>query len=1100
MSERSESTRLEDHALYLVLSRYEDELRGHQTTFVDEVERRNFVRKLMTDALGRVQTKDHQWLLLKLLKCRLDFDWEQKQAKSWSEYVRDWPELAQCPSAERELQKWKQELEQLDSRKAQEKKCDLPKHEQYEFQQQLGEGSFGNVYKAYDRYNKRLVAVKVSKAVSFAVQAMEAERLALEKVERRQHPHIVRYLESRCPADSTADRLLVFELLEGGTLRDKLRQGPLPVPTAVEYAIQIAEALQCAHDNGLIHRDLKPANILFDHQGVLKVGDFGLAISAVEVLHQRHVNAEAGTLRYKAPEQLRGKRYQLVPQTDIYSLGVILYEMLCGRRPFDLPDKASEPERDLFEKQVLEQAPTTVWKHCVLPPANDELRRELWKICFEALGKEISSRFPSADEMAERLRKLRPLLPTEETRPTVLQVSTEAGSLDQTQPPLTGSLLEPGPSNGIPKPDVNPPTSGSSDDPSPSPQRRSQSWIKRVALTLTLVLLVGGIGVGFWITRSTAKELLASEFAKRQIPLHFTGPAIGENPRLVWPILGRDQQPVITRPPNAVGDGWFTEDLSLLGIPWPPDFTNEFEVPWIALRQQPPIWEFDRSEPSELDRGVPLLVLKPSVFDSRQGTVPNVEAFVEAQLLVRPNLLSENPQFIDLELERVEVALGSPVFVAGSPTTRWSQLLDEHVHHRPTVPQFRLAGFVHEVQSRGPTQTTVRLKSANEILIEADLFPPIPEPGNIHSRPHSGEKLTASGMRQEPNAEQFCDKSKTIEIPAIDRTPPSLKVTGLPRIAKVGDSLTVTVTTESQETLKLLRPAIDAKDLKSAGEPAEGQKGSKFEYHFRPKHAGPLELRLVENSVADLQGNKSTQTQAFRVAVVPPWPKETMKALVDRAQKLCDSPEPATQQKLDALSAFHDEIQQMFAEQPEIAWEVDCLQAAVALETAILAHELANEVAKSKTAEPAKTKKFELLFKEAFRKHTFALARLAACQPENKQVRAQALVESLAARCLINQAILLQRLPNLIAELPANPSKHSGDEYAQAALNKADARIRLSHGRYSNFDAHFKYLEKWVDGVRELWRTGNEPMLPKPPPKPATWTILNEDYPKYWPQ
>src|SRR6266404_2763407 len=206
----------------------------------------------------------------------------------------------------------------------------------YEILAPIGAGGMGEVYRARDTKLDRDVAIKVLPAAL----AQDRERLARFEREAKvlaalNHPNIAQIY-------GLEQRALVMELVEGETLK-----GPLPVETALNYARQIADALEAAHEKGITHRDLKPANIMITPSGVVKVLDFGLAFVAHDpasggadpvnspTLTMRATQAGMimGTAAYMSPEQASGKPVD--KRADIWSFGVVLYEMLTGRRLFD---------------------------------------------------------------------------------------------------------------------------------------------------------------------------------------------------------------------------------------------------------------------------------------------------------------------------------------------------------------------------------------------------------------------------------------------------------------------------------------------------------------------------------------------------------------------------------------------------------------------------------------------------------------------------------------------------------------------------------------------------------------------------------------------
>ena len=212
----------------------------------------------------------------------------------------------------------------------------------YSVNAKIGEGGMGEVYRARDTKLDRDVALKV------LPQAFTDDPDRLARFEREakvlaslNHPNIghIYGLE-----EAEGQKALVLELVEGPTLADRIAQGPIPVDEALPIAKQIAEALEAAHEQGVIHRDLKPANVKVKDDGTVKVLDFGLAKalegSGGDVSESPTITAAAtaqgvilGTAAYMSPEQARGKPVD--KRSDIWAFGAVLYEMLTGKRPFE---------------------------------------------------------------------------------------------------------------------------------------------------------------------------------------------------------------------------------------------------------------------------------------------------------------------------------------------------------------------------------------------------------------------------------------------------------------------------------------------------------------------------------------------------------------------------------------------------------------------------------------------------------------------------------------------------------------------------------------------------------------------------------------------
>jgi eukaryotic-like serine/threonine-protein kinase len=217
----------------------------------------------------------------------------------------------------------------------------------YEILGSLGAGGMGEVYRARDPRLDRAVAIKIVTA-SRGTGPAQIERFLREAraIGRLSHPHICTLHDVGQQDDVP---FLVMELLEGPTLAERIEQGPVPVGEALRIASQIARALDCAHRSGVIHRDLKPSNMMLTASGV-KLLDFGLAklreaenegIASVSTrsLWQTVDGTVLGTLPYMAPEQVEG--HDADARTDIFAVGVVIFEMLTGEAPFKGDSRAS---------------------------------------------------------------------------------------------------------------------------------------------------------------------------------------------------------------------------------------------------------------------------------------------------------------------------------------------------------------------------------------------------------------------------------------------------------------------------------------------------------------------------------------------------------------------------------------------------------------------------------------------------------------------------------------------------------------------------------------------------------------------------------------
>jgi eukaryotic-like serine/threonine-protein kinase len=200
----------------------------------------------------------------------------------------------------------------------------------YEIVDELGAGGMGIVYRAEDLKLKRTVALKflppeLAELPDFKERFLREAQAAAALA----HPNICVVYEA---GESEARPFIAMEYIEGETLRDRIRRGPLEPSEALDIAAQVAAGLGEAHTSGIVHRDIKSANIMVTRDGRAKVMDFGLAKFAGGVSLTKS-RTTLGTVAYMSPEQARGEK--LDHRTDIWSLGVVLYEMLVGKHPFE---------------------------------------------------------------------------------------------------------------------------------------------------------------------------------------------------------------------------------------------------------------------------------------------------------------------------------------------------------------------------------------------------------------------------------------------------------------------------------------------------------------------------------------------------------------------------------------------------------------------------------------------------------------------------------------------------------------------------------------------------------------------------------------------
>ncbi|WP_165229620.1 protein kinase domain-containing protein [Aquisphaera insulae] len=291
----------------------------------------------------------------------------------------DGPDEARPPRGEEQGQGQGEEQEQP-----------RPRLGRFELIEVLGEGHHATVYRALDPLLRREVALKLPRE-DIAPSRRGVDRFLAEArvLARLRHPRIVPIYDAGREADRP---YIAMALIEGQSLADRIARGPLPFARAAAVVAELAEALGHAHDQGIVHRDVKPANVRIDREGQVYLMDFGIAYHPDSGEIPLPPGKMLGTPAYIAPEQARGGQKDVLPASDQYSLGAVLYELLCGQPPFHGP-----PPYVLFHA-IHHQPPSPRSVEPAIP-------RPLASFCQKAMAKRPDRRYPSCRDLAADLRR-----------------------------------------------------------------------------------------------------------------------------------------------------------------------------------------------------------------------------------------------------------------------------------------------------------------------------------------------------------------------------------------------------------------------------------------------------------------------------------------------------------------------------------------------------------------------------------------------------------------------------------------------------------------------------------------------------------------------
>jgi len=308
----------------------------------------------------------------------------------------------------------------------------------YRIERKLGAGGMADVYLAEDQELGRRVAIKIlNSRHGNDDQFIERFRREAKNAAALNHPNIVSIYD-RGEAEDTY--YIAMEFLDGRTLKELIvGRGAAPINVAIEYARQILSALRFAHRHGIVHRDIKPHNVLVDGEGRVKVTDFGIARAGTSQMTE--TGSIVGTAQYLSPEQAKGG--EVDPRSDLYSLGVVLYELLTGKTPFD-----GETPVEIAMKHLS----TTPQPPSKLRP---DVPRELDMVVMRALAKSPDERYQSADEMEGDLERVaRGARVSATTQDTATQVLRRPAAAAAVTSATAATMIAPPPASAAPPPAV----------------------------------------------------------------------------------------------------------------------------------------------------------------------------------------------------------------------------------------------------------------------------------------------------------------------------------------------------------------------------------------------------------------------------------------------------------------------------------------------------------------------------------------------------------------------------------------------------------------------------------------------------------------------
>jgi len=409
----------------------------------------------------------------------------------------------------------------------------------YRIVSHLGTGGMGEVYLAMDEKLGRKIALKLLPA-EFANDQERLRRFVTEakSASATAHPNIVTIHDI---GEAEGIHYIAQEFVEGETLRSRIEQGPIPPPEALNIARQTANALAAAHDAGIVHRDIKPENIMLRHDGFVKLLDFGLAgMNPTEAMSGDLSNSPTlpkntapgvimGTVNYMSPEQTRGQKLDF--RSDQWSLGVVLYEMLVGERPFQ-----GESMPDIFVA-ILERQPVP------LAELMDDAPAQLQQVLDKLLAKNREQRYQSSAQLADELKRFHHRLELDAERESgqvsesatlFLKQPVQAAKSGATEPPV---ISQPAHTAVAPISSIQPATG----------ELAAVTRLSRSTIALVVFLLVAVIAVVLWFliqqkAPATVPPTITESLPERSFHYWLTVQRMrdGKPDRAEFPSSGRD--------------------------------------------------------------------------------------------------------------------------------------------------------------------------------------------------------------------------------------------------------------------------------------------------------------------------------------------------------------------------------------------------------------------------------------------------------------------------------------------------------------------------------------------------------------------------------